>query len=255
MKNSSRYLIIYLFILFLFLENGNLYSQLLSSNPQFKSLTEKVEYYKTKYKVNCANEKITDNFGNGFESLYGTRNMRTILYGIAYRGGANNFYHKTNKRDNHNPLPEDGLQNLANEGFSKAVYLYSTNFSDSKKCFVNPEAGDSLIYIQNSGNSRQELKKIMLNVLDIIENPNKGPIYLHCWNGWHQSGYVSAAILMQFCNISNEEAYQYWLDNTDGVNKGYENVKNQVKNFVPFKDIQISDSVRNVICPCMGNKK
>jgi hypothetical protein len=226
-------------------------AEVYSADFSFTVLQEKVEFYKQRYGVNCANEKITDNFGNGYDALYGTRNMRTILYGIAYRGGANNFYHKTGKRENHNPLPEDGLQNLTNEGFSEAVYLYSTNFSSSIKSCVNPVNNDTLNYQQNSGNSRKDLKKIMLEVKERIENPQLGPIYLHCWNGWHQSGYISAAILMQFCKISNEEAFQYWLTNTDGVNKGYEGVKGQVRDFVPFEDINISDSTRKLICPCL----
>ena len=108
-----------------------LFSQDINAEDNFN----KFRFYKNKYKVECANEKITDNIGKGNDSLYGTRNMRTILYGVAYRGGANNFYHKLNKRDNHNPLPEDGLENLCNQGFSTAVYLYGTNFSESKKQF------------------------------------------------------------------------------------------------------------------------
>ena len=110
--------------------------------------------YRNRYKVDCVGEKITDNFGNGYDSLYGTRNMRTILYGVAYRGGANNFYHKTNKRDNHNPLPEDGLANLCRQGFSTAVYLYGTNFSQAKRLYIADNKQDTLKYMQNSGNDR-----------------------------------------------------------------------------------------------------
>ncbi len=215
----------------------------------FKILEEKVKFYKSLYKVDCLNEKITDNFGNGFDQLYGTRNMKTILYGIAYRGGANNFYHKSTKRDNHNPLPEDGLNNLCQNGFSEAIYLYSTNFKSSQKIFINNN--DTLNYIQNSGNDRGNLRKIFQKIKSIIDNPNEGPIYLHCWNGWHQSGYVSAAILMQFCGLNNEQAYKYWADNADGVNKGFDNVRNQIQNFKVFDDIQITKETSELICPCM----
>ncbi|OGU57852.1 MAG: hypothetical protein A2X64_10175 [Ignavibacteria bacterium GWF2_33_9] len=221
---------------------------------EFNSLTDKVEYYKDRYGVKCLDEKITNNHGDGFDALYGTRNMRTILYGIAYRGGANNYYHKLNKRDNHNPLPEDGLEHLLSEGFSDVYYLYATNYKDAKKLWVSKDKSDTLHYLNNSGNARKDMRNIMQDVLDVINNPAKGPIYLHCWNGWHQSGYVSAAILMQFCKFSNESAYQYWLQNTDGVNKGYEGVKNQVKTFKPFPDISIPDSIRQQICPCMKQK-
>ncbi|MDT3738250.1 MAG: hypothetical protein RO257_01980 [Candidatus Kapabacteria bacterium] len=223
----------------------------LSSAKDFKSIKDKADYYKTLYKVDCLNEKITDNFGNGFEDVYGTRNMRTILYGVAYRGGSNNFYHKTNKRDNHNPLPDDGLTHLCMQGFSNAVYLYSTNFAESKRQYINNETNDTLNYLQNSGNDRKAMKNLLLMVKNVIDNPSEGPIYFHCWNGWHQSGYVSSAILMQFCGLTNAQAYQYWLDNTDNVNKGYENVKSMVKNFKTFDDIKISDETKELICPCM----
>ena len=89
---------------------------------------EKYNKYKLLYNVNCVQDKITNNQGNGFEDLYGTRNFRTILHGVLYRGGGNNYYHRTNKRSNKNPLPNDGLNNLLNNGFSTSVYLYVENF-------------------------------------------------------------------------------------------------------------------------------
>jgi len=56
------------------------------------------DYYKKRYIETDLMYKVTDNKGNGFDSLYGTRNMRPILHGVAYRGGANNYYHLTDKR-------------------------------------------------------------------------------------------------------------------------------------------------------------
>jgi hypothetical protein len=227
----------------------------------FPDLHSKVEYYKNRYNVQCLSEKITDNHGNGFESLYGTRNMRTILYGVAYRGGANNAFHKTHKRDNHNPLPDDGLDNLLDEGFSTAIYLYSTNFKGNRALVSHEEHGgrtyhaDTIDYIQNSGNSRKDMKKILGLVFDAINDPSKGPIYLHCWNGWHQSGYVSSAILKQFCKFSDDDAINYWIKNTDGVNKGYDRVKSQVREFKPFPEYKIDDATRREICPCNDSKK
>lgn len=213
----------------------------------------RLDYYKNRYKVNCLNEKITDNFGNKFDELYGTRNMRTILYGIAYRGGANNFYHKIDKRDNHNPLPNDGLQNLVDEGFSQAIYLYSTNFSTAKTQYISHDKTDTLDYYQISGNSEKEIKEILDRVYKIINDTSLRPIYLHCWNGWHQSGYVSSAILKQFCGYSDEQALAYWKMNTDGVTKGYDKVQKKVLDFTPFPDLKISKERQNEICPCEKN--
>jgi hypothetical protein len=226
-----------------------LLSNILVYAKQFNALTDKVNYYKDRYEVNCLNEKITDNFGNGFAELYGTRNMKPILFGIAYRGGANNFYHKINKRNNHNPLPEDGLLHLCNEGFSNAVYLYSTNFSTAKKLYINEK--DTLYYIQNSGMSRKTQKEIIQMVQDRIDNPSIGPIYLHCWNGWHQSGYVASIILMQFCDYSNQQAREYWEQNTDGAYKKFDNVKKMIANFEPFSEYKINKDTQDLICPCM----
>ena len=89
------------------------------------SVIDMIKFYKNRYKVECANQKIVDNHGNGNELLYGTRNMRPILHGIAYRGGANNVYNIYEKRDNHNPLTKDAVGVLAYEGFSTAIYLYA----------------------------------------------------------------------------------------------------------------------------------
>lgn len=229
-------------ILLFFLSSIFIYSK------QFNTIEDKVNYYKNRYKVNCLNEKITDNFGNGFIELYGTRNMKPILFGIAYRGGANNFYHKTNKRDNQNPLPVDGLNNLCAEGFSTAVYLYGKNFQESKKIFISNS--DTLKYIQNSGMNRKTQEDIVKMVIDRIENPDLGPIYLHCWNGWHQSGYVASMLLMQFCNYTNQQARTYWEQNTDGAYKKFDNVKKMIANFEPFKNYKIDKEIQDMICPC-----
>ncbi len=242
MKNTLKYFVL----------SALFFVSAISLSAQFLSLTEQSRYYADRYKMLCADDKITDNFGNGFEALYGTRNMRPILHGVAYRGGANNFYHENNKRDNHNPLPQDGLTNLCLEGFTDAVYLYSTNFKDAPKSIDT--AKKHLEYLQISGNSRKEIKDIMGMVYKVIMREIKGPLYFHCWNGWHQSGYVSASILKQFCSYSDDEAYAYWLRNTDGVNKGYESVKSKVKSFKPFDEYKIPKEIQEEICPCQKRK-
>lgn len=209
----------------------------------------RAEKYLQRYKAKCLSEKIVDNFGNGYDSLYGLRNMRTILYGVAYRGGANNFFHKTAKRDNKNPLPPDGLKHLANEGFSLGVYLYANNFKTADAITVSDSGRDTLRYIQNSGASKEKLRKLLEEVKAIIDDPNRGPAYLHCWNGWHQSGYVSACILRQFCGFSGEEAVEYWIKNTDGANKGYEHIKKKIMEFEPYEDLKPTKERQKEICP------
>ena len=77
--------------------------------------------YKLKYNVNCVQDKITDNKGNGFEGLYGTRNLRVVLHGVAYRGGGNNYYHRTNKRNNKH-FNYSGCQEIK-KGIKRFLYL------------------------------------------------------------------------------------------------------------------------------------
>lgn len=209
----------------------------------------RAEKYLQRYNAKCLSEKIVDNFGNGYDSLYGLRNMRTILYGVAYRGGANNFFHKTAKRDNKNPLTPDGLKHLANEGFSLGVYLYANNFKTADEITVSDFGRDTLRYIQNSGASKEKLRKLLEEVKAIIDDPNRGPAYLHCWNGWHQSGYVSACILRQFCGFTGEEAVEYWIKNTDGANKGYDHIKKKIMEFEPYEDLKPTKERQKEICP------
>ena len=83
-----------------------------------------------------------------------------------------------------------------------------------------------------------------------ISNPNKGPLYLHCWNGWHQSGYVSAVLLRQFCDLGPEEAVL--LEGISNAwNNGYDRIKTAIRDFQPYDDITISAEVKEKICPCL----
>ena len=94
----------FLFIIFLFTKSsfGQIAYGSKSSidSTKVNKLTDSLSpnFYKTRYNETDLLHKITDNYGNKFEDLYGTRNMRPILHGVAYRGGGNNYYHKFNKK-------------------------------------------------------------------------------------------------------------------------------------------------------------
>jgi outer membrane protein OmpA-like peptidoglycan-associated protein len=78
-------------------------------------------------------------------------------------------------------------------------------------------------------------------------------VYLHCWNGWHASGYISALILKQFCGFSDLEAVSYWDLGTDGMNYSprYKKIRDDIKNFKPYSEFYISDELGNTLCPPM----
>lgn len=232
---------------------------LLSINLSFSQNTDslifkKVDDYKLRYKVRCVQEKITDNQGNGHEDLYGTRNFRAILHGVAYRGGGNNYYHRTDKRNNKNPLPLDGLNNLLDEGFTSSVYLYTENFETSPTLLINDEF-DTLTYFQLGGNTTSSRDSILMLTYNAIVNPNFGPIYLHCWNGWHQSGYVSAILLKQFCGYSTEKSLHYWEDCADNWTRGYDRIRDAIRLFNPIEKYKIRKSLSDAICPCYEDER
>ncbi|MFD1553083.1 hypothetical protein DNU06_12195 [Putridiphycobacter roseus] len=214
------------------------------------------DFYKKRYVESDLMYKITDNKGNGFDSLYGTRNMRPILHGVAYRGGANNYYHLTDKRNNHNPLPNDGMDNLCAEGFSAGVYLYQQNFETAPladTCNCIDKDTNTFQYYQKDYFDDKHVRDMVEMVYQSATNDSVGPVYLHCWNGWHASGFISAVILKQFCGYSNFDAVNYWDLGTDGANTSprYQTQRERIKAFQPYPEFTVSDSLKNCLCPPM----
>ena len=213
------------------------------------------EVYRRRYPVKTALDKLVTNHGNGVEALYGTRNVRAVLNGVYYRGGANNAFNRTGKRDNSNPLPEDGLANLCAEGFGTALYMYPTRFASapaSETCRTFEGDSGHLDYGQISvlRGKRDDIRRVIANVFDHIRHAELGPIYVHCWNGWHASGYAAAATLRQFCGFTADQAVRYWNLNTDGVNgRGYERVRALIRKFEPFPEFTIGADQRAALCP------
>jgi len=215
------------------------------------------EAYKERYaeKMGTTNQlmsKITDNRGDGFEDLYGSRNFRTVLHGIYYRGGANNYYHRSNPRNNMNPLPQDGLENLCQEGFKKAIYFYETNFSPKEvSCNSRFGGANTLSYTQMTAlKDNTGFKPILSEIYNCIKSGKGCPIYGHCWNGWHASGLVAAVVLRQYCDFTPEQGLKYWIDGTDSVeNSNYPTIKNAITNFIPFPEFAISAQTKKDICP------
>lgn len=244
--------------------SGSLFGQFpsTSAHRQDSSEVSKItdslspSFYKTRYNETDLLHKITDNYGNKFEELYGTRNMRPILHGIAYRGGGNNYYHKTDKRKNQNPLPNDGVLNLCQEGFSKSVYLYQRNADsiiDNTDCNCINGESNKLGYIQLDYFDPNHIYEMVKMTYESATNDSIGPVYLHCWNGWHASGYISAILLKQFCGYTNLEATSYWDIATDGANQSprYRTIRTQINDFVPFPEFKLADGMGNKICPPM----
>ena len=216
------------------------------------------EEYRNRYALSNASQKLIDNYGKGYSGLYGTRNFRAVLNGVYYRGGANNLYFVP-KRANSNPLPTKGLENLCKEGFSHAVYFYSTNFSSAPKSlrckdFHGNENTIEYLQISPLHYRAADLKTLITMIYDHVRDPRLGPIYDHCWNGWHASGFVGAITLRQFCGFTGDQAVAYWNLNTDGNNKGtgYDDLRARIRAFTPYAGMRLSAEEKAELCPKPG---
>ena len=228
-----------------------LFAVILTSSA-FAKEQAKIEFYQQRYQLQNIYQKQVDNKGDGDERIYGTRNFRAVLNGVLYRGGANNKYNKYGVRDNRNPLPNIGLTNLCEEGFSNSIYLYSLNYNTAppKVSCRSIDGNHSMNYSQLSAYNSTGLKAIFTTVKQAITK-NTGPVYMHCWNGWHASGLASALALRQFCGMSAVDAVNYWDKNTDGNNTdpNFAPIRQAIRDFVPMVEFKISLDDRERICP------
>lgn len=219
------------------------------------NLLKYADFYKSRYGKEDLFTKIVDDGSNGFKQLYGVRNMRVVLHGVLYRGGAQNAHFNSSPRPNENPLQDGALLNLCREGFGQANYLYGTNFESappSVNCqdvFGNQR---EMLYTNLRYGSESVHKKIIQIIYNNIITYH-GPIYMHCWNGWHASGFVSAIALKQFCGMTDNEAVLYWnraADNDYGYSSQYHNDKRKaIRAFRPLGEYKISNELQQKICP------
>ncbi len=228
-------------------------------SPQSKSpfsgrtpaIQAEADAYRLRYNLTDVYMKATDNHGNNYENLYGTRNFRVVLHGVYYRGGANNAYNREGVRNNSNPLPTTGLENLCREDFSTAIYFYPTNYNTAPKvtnCRTRTDQNNTLDYKQTSILNLGNYNQILALIYSRIKGQLKGPIYGHCWNGWHASGLAAAVTLKQFCGYTDDQAVAYWLKNTDG-DSNFPAVIKKVRDFKALAQFKISAEEASAICP------
>jgi rhodanese-related sulfurtransferase len=246
-----------------------------AGTAQSQSLGESIAKYKQRYPLVDPLQKLIGPHGkvpdgiSGVDKdklaseLKGVRNFRVVLGGLMYRGGKiHPLDGKKNpddgKKDNHYPLPDYGLKNLCEQGFGEAVYLYASRMSEKQieKSCISGGASNVLTYRKlpplNSEANATEILKIMHRRLTGADNR---PVYVHCWNGWHASGYISALALRQFCGVSLEQAIAYWDLNTDHVcGSSYEHVREKIRAFKMKPELEVGEEIKGLICPTMSFK-
>jgi hypothetical protein len=221
-----------------------------------ESLAQTVERYKARFPLADPYSKQVANNGTGDSALQGVRNFRVVLQGVVYRGGANNRWRRP-PRDNQNPLPPEGLENLCKEGFSDAVYLYRKNYvRTAVSCeAIATRTPNTIDYHQRSplaSRSDNDIKAILEEVHKRIRGEERKPLYLHCWNGWHASGFASALVLRQFCGVSGDDAAAYWTRNTDDVDVPSANaIRKRIRDFTPIAEMTVPHETQKLICPTM----
>jgi hypothetical protein len=230
-----------------------------------KGQTEKVEnnvVIADSTKSNCDRgnsvlKRYIDNTGKGDSSMLGTRNVRAVFPGLLYIGGGNNLDLKDSipKYYVQNPLPYYAIDNLNGAGFNKIYYLYSKNFNDRYDSFkIDSLKSVGLDYVCRPVISDTFLVEFYADLLNRVNNKidnEKEKVYIHCWNGWHQSGMLSALSLMQFCDFNSTQALKYWELCTENNYKGYNNVRTRIKEYKPLQGYEFTISQKKMLCPCM----
>jgi hypothetical protein len=166
--------------------------------------------------------------------FHGIRDFREVMPGVLYRGGANN---------GHAPLSHDELNALCEDDIGTAIYLYTTGFSGPS---VTHCSKGSLDYIDKGweGSGRTAVHK---QIYDVIKNKGK-PVFIHCWYGIHATGAVAATALMQFCNVSPQQAVNYWKVGVPAKLQ-YPKVIQSIMSFKPDPALRLTPEERDQYCP------
>ncbi len=175
------------------------------------------------------------------EALEGVRAFKPVLEGTLYRGGG---------AGGKKPLSSKALQALCEEGFSSAIYLYSTGFKGDETVECKTKSGSNNRLKYTSMSFRSERKDILEKVYEVATNSSLGPIFVHCWNGKHAAGEISAIALKQFCDYSSDAAASYWKKNIDDNPNDYTSIwKKHIPGFKQIDDLKISSSIQKDLCP------
>jgi hypothetical protein len=171
------------------------------------------------------------------------RYFKTVMPNVLYRGGAGG---------GRKPLTNDELTLLCQAGFSEAVYLYPNGYKPKTiQCKTNDGRENQIKYSQYKFRPHEDKRKFIELIYNVMAE-KKGPVFVHCWNGWHATGELAAISLMQFCDYSGKKAGQYWKDNVgDNGNKpAYQNIINKhIGQFPVVPSLSINEATKHLVCP------
>jgi hypothetical protein len=131
--------------------------------------------------------------------------VRPVLSGVLYRSG---FKGGDKARTG---LSSTQKSELCAAGFSSARY---NDFGKNAKYDTTSCSAGKMTYA--AGKSTRPAD-VMRELHDIIKNPGRGPMMVHCMWGVHSSGAISAMALVQFCGWTEDRAKKYWDDARNGA--------------------------------------
>lgn len=135
---------------------------------------------------------------SGNAGIDGLAFMRPVLSGVLYRAG----FKGGDRR--HVGLSAAQRDALCRAGFSSAWYI---DFGSRTRFGTSSCAGNELAYHKATS---VKTRPVMQALHRVIDDPEQGPVLVHCMWGVHSSGIVAAMALMQFCDWSKAQARAYW---------------------------------------------
>lgn len=142
---------------------------------------------------------------SGHSPAEGLAFVRPVLAGVLYRAG----FKGGDK--NRTGLSSGQKSQLCEAGFSSARYI---DFGKNAKYDTTSCAAGKMSYAPAKSTRPAD---VMRELHDIIKNPDRGPMLVHCMWGVHSSGAISAMALVQFCGWSEDRAKAYWEDARNGA--------------------------------------
>lgn len=177
------------------------------------------------------------------DNLKHLKRMKVALDGVLYWGGGD---YGTN------PLGRAAIEGLCDEGFSAAIYVYGGGGSlRGANCASGTT--DYLNILYSSRGNYKALERYLRLVKERIDNPDQGPIYLHCWNGIHASSQMAATALIQFCGISHADAVKVFRENSEGTSASYPHVARGIQAFKPYPSLAITPDQKRIVCNTVLN--
>lgn len=193
--------------------------------------------------------------------------LRPVLKGALYRSGS----------------PSDaGFARLCREGFKRVYSLYGARTTDKgpknqamlqrgvdlRRCPPSEAAGPApgpvndvakgraLEWLAANASRGRSVPRIFADVIDSIRDPKKGPVLVHCWNGLHYAGMVSAMALRQFCGASADVAEAYWRA-TANRDANYPHVIRHIREFrpLPGSSLSLTKDEQERVCPNLPNQR